>query len=205
MQLHNDPEATTSHEHNERTGYMGSSQNYEPSSNQEFQQQRYDSPYGSSFYHQQPFVGTSPFSDSHFAAILSYSFGWLTGLLFMLFGGRDRFMRFHALQSLVFFGTINLIDFGLFTMMIGERHHSFILLFVCLIFVSVIELHCLCELDRCYGSGWSWCVLQIAFCGRMGCTTLQFACYSSLVMFSFCMPVRLRMFVTFWRGQRRTR
>jgi uncharacterized membrane protein len=46
-------------------------------------------------------------------------FGWVTGLLFLLFGGQNRFVRFHALQSLVFFGMITLVDFGLFLIIIG--------------------------------------------------------------------------------------
>ncbi len=47
------------------------------------------------------------------AAILCYSIGWLTGLLFLLFARENRFVRFHALQSLVFFGSINLLDIAL--------------------------------------------------------------------------------------------
>ena len=47
------------------------------------------------------------------AAILCYSIGWLTGLLFLLFARENRFVRFHALQSLAFFGGINLLDIAL--------------------------------------------------------------------------------------------
>jgi uncharacterized membrane protein len=128
MQMHNDREAT----HSERTEYMGSSHYYEPSSfNQTFQQQASYPPlasYGPTSYSQKPFTGVPPLSDSRFAALLSYSGGWLTGLLFTLLGGQDRFMRFHALQSLVFFGTINLLDFGLFISMLSFAHHMHILL-----------------------------------------------------------------------------
>ncbi|RAQ98292.1 DUF4870 domain-containing protein [Thermogemmatispora tikiterensis] len=36
--------------------------------------------------------------------------GWLSGLLVLLFGGRSRLVRFHALQSLFFFGLVTIID-----------------------------------------------------------------------------------------------
>lgn len=47
------------------------------------------------------------------AAILSYSLGWFTGLLFFLFGRQHPYVRFHALQSLLFFGAINVVDVAL--------------------------------------------------------------------------------------------
>ncbi len=143
MQWHNDLEVTTRHEYNERTGYTGSSHDYEPSSAQMFQQQAYYCPpisgYGPAPYGQQQFAGTPPLSDSRFAAILSYSFGWLTGILFLLFGGQNCFVRFHALQSLVFFGTINLVDFGLLTVMAGGWHHNHFLLFGCVLLFLLLN------------------------------------------------------------------
>ncbi len=47
------------------------------------------------------------------AAVFCYVFGWLSGLLFLLFGGSNRFIRYHALQSILFFGGINALDIGL--------------------------------------------------------------------------------------------
>jgi uncharacterized membrane protein len=138
MQMHNDQEAT----HGEQTEYMGSSHYYEPSSNQTFQQQASYPPLSN--YKQKPFTGVPPLSDSRFSALLSYSGAWLTGLLFLLLGGRDRFIRFHALQSLVFFGMINLIDFGLFISMLFLGHQShvlaipFILAFLFLNFIAFL-------------------------------------------------------------------
>ena len=164
MQMHNDREAT----HGERTEYMGSSHYYEPFSNQTFQQQAAYPPlasYSPSSYSHKPFTGVPPLSDSRFAALLSYSGGWLTGLLFIFLGGRDRFIRFHALQSLVFFGAINLISFGLFVSILSFVHHARFLMITLHPCVSLLELHRLCMLDRCHGSGCSWCVLQIALCG----------------------------------------
>ncbi|MBV9713011.1 MAG: hypothetical protein JO011_19080 [Ktedonobacteraceae bacterium] len=144
MQWHNDSEATMLHQSNERTEYTGFSHFYEPSSSQTFQQQVYSPPmpeYGPVHYGQQPFAGTPPYSDSRFSAVLSYSFGWLTGLLFILFGGKNRFVRFHALQSLVFFGMINVVDFGLVTIMTRVWHYSdiHILLFGCILFFLLLN------------------------------------------------------------------
>lgn len=42
-------------------------------------------------------------------ACLSYVLGWLTGLLVLLFHRSNRFILFHSLQSICFFGGINLI------------------------------------------------------------------------------------------------
>jgi uncharacterized membrane protein len=39
----------------------------------------------------------------HTAAALSYVLGWLTGLIFLLIE-KDKFVRFHALQSILVFG-----------------------------------------------------------------------------------------------------
>jgi uncharacterized membrane protein len=144
MQWHNATEATRQ-EYTERTEYM---HGYEPSSDQIFQQQAYYPPlagYGPTPYGQPPLAGNPPLSDTRFAAILSYSFGWLTGILFLLFGGQDRFVRFHALQALVFFGAINLIDVGLFILMVGGWHHNrymvfgSIVLFLLLNFIAFVS------------------------------------------------------------------
>lgn len=51
-----------------------------------------------------------PFDGSRIAAALSYAFGWLSGIVFFLFSDGNRYVRFHALQSLLFFGGINAFD-----------------------------------------------------------------------------------------------
>ena len=91
------------------------------------QQQQHDPEYG---YHvQQPQAQQhySSLSDSNFgiyqipaitigqrlAAAISYSFGWATGFVFFLFAEkRNRFVRFHALQSFLFFGSISVLGFA---------------------------------------------------------------------------------------------
>lgn len=50
-------------------------------------------------------------------AILCYSCFWLTGLLFLIFGHKDRLVRFHAMQSLLFFGGVNILYFPLISIM----------------------------------------------------------------------------------------
>jgi uncharacterized membrane protein len=42
-------------------------------------------------------------------ALVAYLFGWLSGLIIFLLEKESRFVRFHALQSLVFFGGMSLI------------------------------------------------------------------------------------------------
>jgi uncharacterized membrane protein len=42
------------------------------------------------------------------AGLLSYLGGWVTGLIFLLLKREDRFVRFHAMQSLIFFGAMSM-------------------------------------------------------------------------------------------------
>jgi uncharacterized membrane protein len=104
-------------------GYLGWSQ--EPPHTSEyqqeeprhtFQQQEYQSPRGFepiSYIQQEQVQPALALNYTSLAAILCYSIGWLTGLLFLLFTRENRFVRFHALQSLAFFGSINLLDIAL--------------------------------------------------------------------------------------------
>jgi uncharacterized membrane protein len=43
------------------------------------------------------------------AALIAYLFGWLSGLIVLLLEKESKFVRFHALQSLIFFGGLSLI------------------------------------------------------------------------------------------------
>jgi uncharacterized membrane protein len=40
--------------------------------------------------------------DENIAALLSYVFGWVSGLIFFLIEKDSRFVRFHAMQSILF-------------------------------------------------------------------------------------------------------
>jgi uncharacterized membrane protein len=43
------------------------------------------------------------------AALIAYLFGWISGLIIFLIERESLFVRFHALQSLIFFGALTLI------------------------------------------------------------------------------------------------
>ena len=43
------------------------------------------------------------------ASALSYGLGWITGLIFLLFE-KDKQVRFHALQSIAVFGSLNVLQ-----------------------------------------------------------------------------------------------
>jgi len=44
------------------------------------------------------------------AGWLCYLFGWVTGLIFFLLEKENRFVRFHAMQSILFFGGISILE-----------------------------------------------------------------------------------------------
>jgi uncharacterized membrane protein len=106
-------------------GYTGSSHYQEQAYTQQQQQQAYQQPMQGArpIYEQPPFTVSSPYSDGRVAATFCYTFGWLSGLLFLLYGAQKPLVRFHALQSLIFFGGINLIDVGLIRMIIVTHHY----------------------------------------------------------------------------------
>lgn len=97
-------------------------------------------------YSQEQFAPAPNLDGACIAAILSYSLGWFTGLLFFLFGQQHPYVRFHALQSLLFFGAINVVDVALFsvigTLLKFQVFHFIsafaILLFLFLNFVAFI-------------------------------------------------------------------
>ncbi|MBM3132304.1 MAG: zinc-ribbon domain-containing protein [Chloroflexi bacterium] len=47
--------------------------------------------------------------EPNIAGVLCYALGWLTGIVFLIIEKEDRFVRFHALQSIVVFGAITVI------------------------------------------------------------------------------------------------
>lgn len=81
---------------------------------------------------EQQYVHAAPPLDyGSFAAILCYALGWFSGLLFLIFERQNRYVRFHALQSLIFFGGINILDVVFTTFMrMGGRHEHVPFLFL---------------------------------------------------------------------------
>jgi uncharacterized membrane protein len=46
--------------------------------------------------------------DANVAATLAYAMGWVSGLAFLFFEEDNKFVRFHALQSIIVFGGLSL-------------------------------------------------------------------------------------------------
>ncbi len=75
------------------------------------QQYGYQQPYGA------PYMGdVGPFDriglgmKARTAGLLCYLFGWVTGLIFFLLERESRFVRFHAMQSILFFGSLSILQ-----------------------------------------------------------------------------------------------
>lgn len=62
---------------------------------------------------------TSTGFEKNVASGLCYILGWLSGLIFLLVEKEDKEVRFHAMQSIVVFGGINLLHVVLVTSLIG--------------------------------------------------------------------------------------
>ncbi|WP_245746469.1 DUF4870 domain-containing protein [Nocardia altamirensis] len=48
--------------------------------------------------------------DKKTSAILAYALGWLTGIIFLFVGRNDPDVKFHASQSIVFFGAVAVVN-----------------------------------------------------------------------------------------------
>ena len=46
--------------------------------------------------------------DENVAGLLCYILGWISGLVFFLIEKKNKFVRFHALQSIIVFGVLTL-------------------------------------------------------------------------------------------------
>ena len=51
---------------------------------------------------------TSTELDENVAGLLCYVLGWISGLVFFLIEKKNKFVRFHALQSIIVFGVLTL-------------------------------------------------------------------------------------------------
>jgi uncharacterized membrane protein len=47
--------------------------------------------------------------EENIAGLLCYIAGWISGLIFLLIETENRFVRFHAVQSIIVFGVLNII------------------------------------------------------------------------------------------------
>ncbi len=81
---------------------------------------------------QQPQKATSSTGlDSNIAGLLCYVLGWVTGLIFILIEKEDKFVRFHAAQSILFSAalTIIFILFDIFLFAVPVLWYLFMLLY----------------------------------------------------------------------------
>ncbi len=62
---------------------------------------------------------TSMGLDKNVASGLCYIFAWVTGLIFFLLEKEDEDVRFHAMQSMVTFGGLSLLNIALSVSLIG--------------------------------------------------------------------------------------
>lgn len=62
---------------------------------------------------------TSTGLDKNIASGLCYVLGWLSGLIFLLIEKEDKEVRFHAMQSIVVFGGINVLNIVLSISLVG--------------------------------------------------------------------------------------
>ena len=56
---------------------------------------------------------TSTGLTENIAGLLCYVLGWISGLVFLLIEQENKFVRFHAVQSIVTFGSITIISIAL--------------------------------------------------------------------------------------------
>ena len=76
---------------------------------QQWQQQMYSPYYVPPGSEIPPYERTSMGMRARTAGLLCYVFGWIGGLVFLLLERENRFVRFHAMQSLLFFGTMSIL------------------------------------------------------------------------------------------------
>ena len=67
--------------------------------------------------------------DANLAAMLSYAVGWVTGLIFFVLEKDSRFVKFHAMQSIIVSLALNVIFYALFMIpLIGVMLSPFLFL-----------------------------------------------------------------------------
>tara|TARA_B100001939_G_C16943841_1_gene619391 strand:+ start:428 stop:766 length:339 start_codon:yes stop_codon:yes gene_type:complete len=62
---------------------------------------------------------TSTGIEENIAGLLCYLLGWITGLIFLLIEKKNQTVRFHAMQSIVTFGGLQVLGFLLAISLVG--------------------------------------------------------------------------------------
>ncbi len=105
------PQQPSSFHEVEQGGHQGSYQPHwqgQPQRKQQFwYRQLYGAPPGSDVG---PYELTSLGIRARTAGWLCYFLGWITGLIFFLLERGNRFVRFHAMQSILFFGAMSILE-----------------------------------------------------------------------------------------------
>ena len=57
--------------------------------------------------------------DSNMMGALAYVLGWVTGIILYIVKKDDAFVRFHAMQSIIVFGALSILNFVLAITIIG--------------------------------------------------------------------------------------
>ena len=73
-----------------------------------------DAPFGTASPAVTPQAAAGSGLEENVAALLSYALGWLTGLIFFLIDKRP-YVRFHAMQSIITFGALHVLQIILIT------------------------------------------------------------------------------------------
>src|SRR5215470_5723549 len=73
------------------------------------------------------------------AALLSYVFGWITGIIMFLIDKRP-FVRFHAAQSIVVFGALHIIKWVLVTFLFAGAPFGWFLFSPAALVIDLINL-----------------------------------------------------------------
>ena len=93
----------TPHDSYQQYGYQSSSADPRHSG--------YQQSYGAPFMGDAgPFDRTGLGMKARTAGVLCYLFAWVTGLIFFLLERESRFVRFHAMQSILFFGSLSILQ-----------------------------------------------------------------------------------------------
>jgi uncharacterized membrane protein len=91
------------------SGYQSSQQQQQPPYGQQ-QQQYYQPPFGQYGGDVASDERTSMGLRARTAGLLSYLFLWVTGIIFLLLEKENRFVRFHAAQSIILFGGLGILQ-----------------------------------------------------------------------------------------------
>ena len=85
------------------------------------------------------------------AGLLSYLLGWVTGLIFFLMEKDNKFVRFHAMQSMIVFGGLTVLNIAL-SMIFSMLGIYFGLLFIFrLVGLAVLVLWIVCMIKAYQG------------------------------------------------------